>query len=196
MGSQHQLQLFARRSYNMRKLKIVSKIILLISVLVTLLLFRIGFHIYENKYFFPWNALIPGSKNVAAAGQNNCQAIWTTVGSFTYLVLGSMIVNLVRNIGSELETFTTLDLADFGELENMMIATGSFSIITGILMFVDVIINLLSVYTTSNMFVSKAIPVEKLAQYQVTEEIMVPDNTFMEESLKKIAGKVGRQYGM
>jgi len=31
----------------MRKLKIVSKIILLISVLVTLLLFRIGFHIYE-----------------------------------------------------------------------------------------------------------------------------------------------------
>jgi len=37
-----------------------------------------------------------------------------------------MIVNLVRNIGSELETFTTLDLADFGELENMMIATGSF----------------------------------------------------------------------
>merc|ERR1711915_821706 len=76
MGSQHQLQLFARRSYNMRKLKIVSKIILLISVLVTLLLFRIGFHIYENKYFFPWNALIPGSKNVAAAGQNNCQAIW------------------------------------------------------------------------------------------------------------------------
>merc|ERR1711915_7806 len=168
MGSQHQLQLFARRSYNMRKLKIVSKIILLISVLVTLLLFRIGFHIYENKYFFPWNALIPGSKNVAAAGQNNCQAIWmnsdlfwitvsittmylliipsvilekifnasdpapiadiiwTTVGSITYLVLGSMIVNLVRNIGSELETFTTLDLADFGELENMMIATGSF----------------------------------------------------------------------
>jgi len=63
-------------------------------------------------------------------------------------------------------------------------------------MFVDVIINLLSVYTTSNMFVSKAIPVEKLAQYQVTEEIMVPDNTFMEESLKKIAGKVGRKHRM
>jgi len=64
----------------------------------------------------------------------------------------------------------------------------------GILMFVDVIINLLSVYTKSNIFIRKANLVEQLAQYQVTEEIMVSDNTAMEENIKYIAGKVGRKH--
>jgi len=49
--------------------------------------------------------------------------IWTTVGSISYMVLGSMILNQLR---SETEAFTTSELGDSRSLANTLFATGSF----------------------------------------------------------------------
>jgi len=49
--------------------------------------------------------------------------IWTTVGSISYMVLGSMILN---QFGSETEAFTTSELGDSRSLANTLFATGSF----------------------------------------------------------------------
>ena len=57
-------------------------------------------------------------------------------------------------------------------------------------MFVDVIINLVWVYSVSGQFVGGAAPVSDLATYPVTTETMVPDSSALEENLKNVAHSV------
>jgi len=57
----------------------------------------------------------------------------------------------------------------------------------------DAILNMTWVWTTSGLFVSRAAPVETVATYDVSDEILVTDNSRLEENIKNIAGKVGRK---
>ena len=57
----------------------------------------------------------------------------------------------------------------------------------------DAILNMTWVWTTSGLFVSRAAPVETVATYDVSDEILVRDNSRLEENIKNIAGKVGRK---
>ena len=57
----------------------------------------------------------------------------------------------------------------------------------------DAILNMTWVWTTSGLFVSRAAPVETVATYDVSDEILVTDNSQLEENIKNIAGKVGRK---
>ena len=57
----------------------------------------------------------------------------------------------------------------------------------------DAILNMTWVWTTSGLFVSRAAPVETVATYDVSDEILVRDNSQLEENIKNIAGKVGRK---
>ena len=57
----------------------------------------------------------------------------------------------------------------------------------------DAILNMTWVWTTSGLFVSRAAPVETVATYEVSDEILVTDNSQLEENIKNIAGKVGRK---
>lgn len=57
----------------------------------------------------------------------------------------------------------------------------------------DAILNMTWVWTTSGLFVSRAAPVETVATYEVSDEILVRDSSQLEENIKNIAGKVGRK---
>ena len=57
----------------------------------------------------------------------------------------------------------------------------------------DAILNMTWVWTTSGLFVSRAAPVETVATYDVSDEILVTDNSRLEENIKNIVGKVGRK---
>ena len=60
-------------------------------------------------------------------------------------------------------------------------------------MFCDALLNMTWVWTTSGQFVSRAAPVETVATYEVSDEVLVNDNSKLEESIKNIAGIVGRK---
>ena len=57
----------------------------------------------------------------------------------------------------------------------------------------DAILNMTWVWTTSGLFVSRAAPVETVATYEVSDEILVRDSSQLKENIKNIAGKVGRK---
>ena len=57
----------------------------------------------------------------------------------------------------------------------------------------DAFLNMTWVWTTSGLFVSRAAPLETVATYEVSDEILVWDSSQLEENIKNIAGKVGRK---
>ena len=54
-------------------------------------------------------------------------------------------------------------------------------------MIVDLSINVLWFWTTSNEFVAGASLIDNVAQVQVTEEVHVNDNSALEENLRRLA---------
>lgn len=69
----------------------------------------------------------------------------------------------------------------------------TYSIITALLMTIDLIVNTVWLWTTSNMFVRNASPLDTVTKVPVTEEIEVNDYSALEKNIKTMAGIVGRK---
>ena len=61
-------------------------------------------------------------------------------------------------------------------------------------MLCDAVLTMTWVWTTSGQFVSRAAPVETVATFEVSDEILVTENSKIEENIKNIAGIVGRKH--